>query len=137
MTKFRKLFFIDDDHATNVYHKIIVQRADICEEAVFFDSAEKALEEYVNLKKDPEAILPEYIFLDINMPIMDGWQFIAEFKRLEINTQQVIIMLTTSLSSSDKDKASGFDFVQGFWNKPMKVETLKRLIDEQNITEGS
>lgn len=137
MTKFKKLFFIDDDHATNVYHKIIVKRADVCEEAVFFDSAEEALEKYIELKKDPKAILPDYIFLDINMPIMDGWQFISEFERLEINTQQVIIMLTTSLSNSDKEKANQFDFVQGFWNKPMKVETLRNLIDGQNFPEGA
>lgn len=136
MTKFKKLFFIDDDHATNVYHKIIVKRADICEEAVFFDSAEKALEKYVELKEDPTAILPEYIFLDINMPIMDGWQFIEEFERLKINTQQVIIMLTTSLSSSDKQKAANFEFVQGFWNKPMNVETLRNLISSQESAEG-
>jgi len=137
MDKFKKLFFIDDDHATNVYHKIIVQRADICDEAIFFDNAETALEAYIELKKDPETILPEYIFLDINMPIMDGWQFIAEFKRLEINTQQVIIMLTTSLSSSDKQKADQFGFVQDFWNKPMKVETLKTLNLKKNVSERS
>lgn len=136
MAKFKKLFFIDDDHATNVYHKIIVNRADVCEEAIFFDSAEKALEKYIELKEDPNSTLPEYIFLDINMPIMDGWQFIEEFERLEINNQQVIIMLTTSLSNSDKEKAEKFGFVQGFWNKPMNVETLKNLINGQESAQG-
>lgn len=136
MKKFKKLFFIDDDQATNVYHKIIVNRAEICEEAVFFDSAEKALETYIELKKDPDAVLPDYIFLDINMPIMDGWQFIQEFERLHINDQQVIIMLTTSLSKSDRDKANNFGFVQGFWSKPMNVEMLNKLIQGNIASEG-
>ena len=127
MKKFKKLIFIDDDKATNFFHNIVLKQADICEEAIFFESAQKALEYFEELFSQEQIELPDYVFLDINMPVMNGWDFLQEFEKFQLKHPIVIIMLTTSLNKSDYDKAQDIDLIYEFWNKPLAAEKLIAL----------
>lgn len=124
MNKVRHAILIDDDEATNVYHDIIVQEADIVEEYQIFDSAIDALE---FLKKQGQA--PDFIILDINMPRMTGWEFLEEYRKLDQATNPPkVIILTTSLGTFDKKQAEDNPLVSGFMQKPLTLEILDEIV---------
>ena len=123
MSKVRHAVLIDDDEATNVYHDIIVQEADVVEEYQIFDSAVDALE---FLKNQEQA--PDFILLDINMPRMTGWEFLEEYKKLDqAANPPKVIMLTTSLGTFDKKQAEDNPLVSGFRQKPLTLEMLDEI----------
>jgi CheY-like chemotaxis protein len=128
MKKYKFLVFIDDDSFTNTFHQIILDEADICEEYMFFNSGEKALEFFVLEAQKENSKVPEYIFLDINMPSMNGWQFLDKYTQIEGEQAATIIMLTTSISRSDKSKTKDYKIIEAFMNKPLTVEHLKGLL---------
>lgn len=131
MKKINCILLIDDDEATIFLHKIIIEEANICENLVIKDSALEALE-YL---KQEDAIIPNLIFLDINMPKMNGWQFLEAYRDLNKDQQGNIdvIMLTTSLNQNDKIKAEDISEVKKFINKPLTAEVLEEIRD--NYTE--
>jgi len=116
---------IDDDE---IYQKIIkklISRANVFEGAIFYTSAKDAINDFLDLKIE----LPSVILLDINMPIMDGWQFLARLQKyrplLYKNTK--VFIVTSSIAYSDKEKMKEFPRVSGFLSKPLNVEKLKEI----------
>lgn len=99
------------------------------EEAVDF------LSDYENNKnKYKDGFPPGLILLDINMPLMDGFEFLDIFKGLrqehDYCAAPVVVFLTTSNNQSDIDKAMSFDFVKGYLHKPLDIDQLKELVSE-------
>lgn len=122
-----KVLLIDDSESDNFVHSRLLKKENIAEEIVIKYSADDALNYLSTLveKKYPQ---PELIFLDINMPGMNGWEFLEHYEKLEIEQKGgiVITMLTTSSSDSDRAKASTNILINRFENKPL---TKKRLYD--------
>jgi CheY-like chemotaxis protein len=79
--------------------------------------------EYLKSKRDPHSDL---IFLDINMPGMNGWEFLQEYNALdkELQGQAVIIMLTTSDNADDVAKAGSWSFISDYITKPLTKEVM-------------
>jgi len=127
MKKIKLIVLIDDNHITNAYNEIMLEEADICEEYLFFDSPLEALDYFKEETKKETPKLPEFIFLDINMPTLSGWQFLDEYIKVGIKEIPVIIMLTTSLSPTDKEKSEEYSIVREFISKPLTEEHLKSL----------
>lgn len=128
MEKFKFLMFIDDDYMINRFHEIILQQANICEDSKFFNSAIEAIEFLTEEAKKEKPRLPDYIFLDINMPKMDGWEFLdACSSNLLSSLPLTVIMLSTSLSSKDKNRALKYEIVENYLTKPIRVEALLEL----------
>ena len=122
------ILLIDDDEATNAYNKAMVTKADVADEVVVCDSGLKALE-FLQSEIDGKHPQPTIIFLDINMPGMDGWEFLDEYDKL-LNGQKadvVVVMLTTSLNPDDKSKAAKMG-AKGFLSKPLTPERVQEII---------
>ncbi|CAM4173072.1 response regulator [Gillisia limnaea] len=121
----RSICVIDDDQIYQIIVKKMISMAGIFENVLCYENAYKALEEL----KDPEIPLPNLILLDINMPGMDGWEFLSKLKehRPQLGSETSIYIVTSSISFSDRDKAEAIPEVSGFISKPLSVAKLREL----------
>ena len=119
--------FIDDNKGTNCYNKFIVEELNISKKNIFFQKAENALQHLSTLNEIEKPIWPDVIFLDINMPKIDGWAFIEKYQQMTLQKVSPIIMLSTSLSPRDKEKVNASPLVYGFWEKPLEEEMIIAL----------
>lgn len=127
MNKFNFLMFVDDDYATNYYHEHVVKKAEVCDKYKFYDKPGEALEYFETILENKELEVPDVIFLDINMPKIDGWMFLERYNSLSIPKTPIVIMLTTSLNPKDKQRAEESQLVHGFITKPLAKDHLMEL----------
>jgi len=127
MSTFKQIILIDDDYATNFYHEIVVNDFGQVEEHLFFSSTIEALAYFKQKEKEDPQLLPEIIFLDINLPEMTGWEFLDEFKLLKLSPMPTIVMLSTSMNPLDKVKAEENPLVLELMDKPLTIEYLSNL----------
>ncbi len=120
---------IDDDPIFVFGAKRIMQFADFCTAFMIFHNGEEAL---TNLKSIIEAgeKLPDMILLDLNMPIMDGWQFLDEFTKIKTQKKITIYIITSSIDPADVTRSKAYESVNNYIVKPITMETLKRLLHE-------
>ena len=76
--------------------------------------------------------MPEIIFLDIDMPLMDGFQFLDEFDNLSEETKKTcsIVMLTSSINPQDVNKSKKYSSVKKYINKPLSQENIQKIMAE-------
>tara|TARA_R110000868_G_scaffold164309_1_gene396786 strand:+ start:5005 stop:5430 length:426 start_codon:yes stop_codon:yes gene_type:complete len=129
--KLNTILLIDDDNATNFLHKFVLKKTDCTDNIVIVENGKEALE-YLQPTENKPSPQPNIIFLDINMPIMNGWQFLEEYEKLNQNKQGdiVLIMLTTSLNPDDLKKANSFSTISGYRNKPLTANMIDEIITE-------
>mgnify|MGYP000362347386 CR=1 FL=1 len=125
LKKWSCVLLIDDNEADNFLHEIAIREADCAEEIIAYEMAEEALQKL----KEAE-VHPEIIFLDLNMPGMDGWEFLEEYNTLPkaLKGAIVIMMLTASSNPKDKQKAIQDFQLMGFSNKPLTRELCLEIM---------
>lgn len=130
MKRIKTVLLIDDDDATNFIHKKIVQSSGLVDVVYVARGGEEALLFLGNDKNEREKIIPDLIFLDINMPAMDGWEFLVQYEKLKHLKKEniVVVMLTTSLNPDDEVKAKGIKEVYGYRNKPLTRTMLEEIV---------
>ncbi|NJO03259.1 MAG: response regulator [Bacteroidia bacterium] len=111
--------FIDDDPINNLVNHKILNKYDSSLGIVEHLSAESALRSLSNASAPP----PDVILLDINMPEMNGWEFLVEYRRLGLRTK--LFMLTSSIAQEDIDRAKQQPEVVEFITKPLDKEKLE------------
>jgi len=125
LEQFKLIVFIDDDNATNVYHKIITDKAGVVKDYKFFIYATKALTYLKRLNKNKKR--PDLIFLDINMPGLNGWEFVDLYAKLELKKYPPIVVLTTSYRDKDVERCEANPLIYALKSKPLEVDYLLDL----------
>lgn len=127
--KLNCILLIDDDAATNFVNAMLIERADCSTIIKSVESGFEALDYLKSVDELGNHPQPDLIFLDINMPKMDGWEFIEEYKQLlpEQRGKVLVWMLSTSNNPDDKKRAQqlGSD---GFMAKPLTMDKLMSVI---------
>ena len=121
------IMLVDDDPDDNYLHQLVISEWGKCDAVRVAENGPQALT-YLNNPSAPGYIRPEFILLDINMPGMNGFEFLEEYHQLADNLKSnvVVMMLTTSLNPSDEHRAGQFDEVTGYRNKPL----TKAMLDD-------
>jgi CheY-like chemotaxis protein len=125
------VFCIDDDPITLMLCKKAMQRVDFAHEITTFQSGSEAIsffeEQTKNTIKDN---IPELIFLDLNMPIMSGWEFLDVYFQKDFHTtfpDTSIIVLSSTIDPKDVEKSKSYPMVVDFLSKPISKEILEHI----------
>ncbi|MEW7290659.1 response regulator [Aquimarina sp. 2304DJ70-9] len=126
MKKLKCFLLIDDSKATNFFNKTIIEKVGCVEEVVVAENGKEALE-YLKT-----GMIPEIIFLDINMPIMDGWEFISEYQQLDdaYKKSNIILMLGAALSLEDKKTAESIPEIKEFQEKMLTKKIVSDIVSK-------
>ena len=133
MNRFNSCLLIDDDTITNFLSKKLIEKFNIANGIYTVQNGEEALKFIVNYDPDFNSC-PELIFLDINMPVMDGFQFLDIYKDLTfLNKDKVVlIMLTNSNKQEDIDKCMSYS-VSHVLHKPLTEEKFSQLLSDIDL----
>lgn len=122
---FNDIMLIDDDVIFVSIFSMMNTKSQFSKNLTTFDNPSAALESLVQLKELDK--LPELIFLDLNMPLLDGWLFLNQLKELSIDTP--IVILTSSINEFDINKSKKFNQVKKFISKPVNREKILEIAE--------
>lgn len=127
--KLNCILLVDDDNDCNFFHKKLLQEMNCANSIQVATNGAEALE---YLKTCNERNIPDIILLDINMPKVNGWEFLEAYEKLpdQLKAKIVLIMLTTSLNPDDRAKAAMFACVKGFKEKYLDEDMVSKILKE-------
>lgn len=125
------IMLVDDNKIDNFFHTRVITKHGAVKTIIEKTSGEEGLE-YLKNKEINNGIHPEVIFLDINMPGMNGWDFIEEYSQLdkELQSKMVVIMLSTSENPDDVALAKTKNILADFRTKPLTKTMLDEILDK-------
>ncbi|WKL49599.1 response regulator [Flavobacterium pectinovorum] len=125
------IMLVDDNKIDNFFHERVIKKYNAAIKVIIKESAKEAL--YFLQNKDYSKNSPtSVIFLDINMPGMNGWEFLEEYKNLDKNLQckLIVVMLTTSQNPDDIEMAKKNNILFGFKTKPLDKDMLAKVFEK-------
>jgi len=127
----KKVLLVDDDTVTNLMHRRVMERSGLVEQIEVATDGLLAID-HLEAMRAQNGIQPELILLDINMPRMNGFEFLQAYAKLDPLplAQQIIIMLSTSLLRADRSRAEADPNVHRFANKPVRLEDMLNFFED-------
>lgn len=117
-------YIIDDDKLTIRLMTMLISKNNFCEEITSFYNPQTALDNIKTNGQDPDN-LPDVILLDLNMPTLDGWQFLDEFITLPLQKEISIFIVTSSIDPLDIEMAKKYKMVKSYIMKPITAQKLE------------
>lgn len=121
------ILLVDDDETSNYISQRIVSKFFTAKQTRMVPNGQRAIE-FIESYCEEHGKCPELIFLDINMPVMDGFQMLEELKKKSINKEPKIVILTSSSNPKDLEQAKKFN-IYAYVNKPLTVDKMKQIVD--------
>jgi CheY-like chemotaxis protein len=125
MRKIDLTYIIDDDKIFVFVLKKYLEKNENFNQVLDFKNGE----EVIKLLSDKNGQLPDIILLDINMPVIDGWQFLEQIEELPNKDKLNVFIMSSSIDANDIEKSKSFSTVKDFISKPINNEKLNSLIE--------
>jgi len=129
MNRINTVLLVEDNEITNFYNKHLFTKNGFVEDVQIATNGKKALDYLQGVDIDNK---PALILLDLNMPVMNGFEFLDEFKKLkeELREGIIICILTTSLHEEDLEKAKNYAFISEYCKKPLSASQIKNILTQ-------
>ena len=132
--KLNCVLLVDDDEADNYFHSMVIKESGITNHIEIAMDGEEALDFLIARCKEGlgQDLPPELIFIDINMPGMDGWTFFDEYDKLDdvLKSKIVFVILTTSINPADERRTENRKERIDFLHKPLTLEMIHEIVEE-------
>ncbi|HEX8461316.1 MAG TPA: response regulator [Segetibacter sp.] len=127
MTKFTNVLLVEDDPITIMVCDRIIKMTSFAEKVTSCENGKIAIDYLISIKDSD--LVPTIIFLDINMPVMNGWDFLEEFEKVQSDFPKLprIYLLSSTVDPEDYKKAKNFPLVHDFISKPLSREALETI----------
>jgi CheY-like chemotaxis protein len=135
----KTVFCIDDDLITLALCEMVIKKAAFAEEVVTAKNGKEGLNYFSTLFSKTNTSIPEeppqLIFLDLNMPVMNGWDFLEEYlmKYSDRLPQTSVVIVSSTVNPEDFSRANRYDIVIDFINKPLTVEGMEELMENEKL----
>lgn len=126
------LLVIDDDDINIFIISKIVEKTGFDVDLCAKHNGQLAID-YIKELVENDQPLPQLVLVDINMPILNGWEFIEAFETLKLDEPNDMYMLSSSVYENDIEKAKSYKSVKGFISKPLSIDRLKELLSAVNV----
>lgn len=120
---------VDDDPVYLFATRKVMQMAGFCNSFLVFHNGREALDSLIVIIK-AGAQMPDVILLDLNMPVMDGWEFLDEFIKIQLERKITIYVVTSSINPEDIDRVKAYENVQNYIIKPVTEKTLHEILND-------
>lgn len=124
-----KVLIVDDDRIILFLHQIIIKDSGLSNSPFSFENGLDALNYLKDEVKDQNTI----IFLDLNMPVMDGWELLDALNEPKYLDHISVVLVTSSIDPKDREKAKKYPMVKKFIEKPMSIEKCKSVKSNYNL----
>jgi CheY-like chemotaxis protein len=136
MSKLSSILLVDDDKITNFLNQLLLNDLGVAEQVLTAENGQEALR--IIQEQCETSDCPGLILLDVNMPVMNGFEFLEAYEKMAFTRKQsiIVIMLTTSLHPRDVKRLNGMP-IQGFLNKPLTKAMIQELVQKHFSAEPS
>lgn len=126
------LAFIDDDTVFQFTAKILLKKKFHIDNVLLFNNGQEAFD-YFETHKDQKNKMPSVIFVDINMPLMNGWEFIEKITPYSNNELENVdvYMISSSIDNRDVEKSKEFKLIKEFVSKPLTINVFENLLSKR------
>lgn len=131
MKNLESICIIDDDHIFVYGVKRLIHEVKLAEDLMVYENAVDALDEIRTMAGEGKS-LPRVIFLDLNMPMMNGWEFLDEFLQIDHkDTHQTwVYIMSSSVNPQDLMRINNYSIVKNYILKPVTAEDLENILEE-------
>lgn len=123
---------IEDDPGVTFLHELMLEESGFASHIDTFDKVKPAME---FLKSMESSSAPAVIFLDINLPAVSGWDFLDELRIVNLKRLFYVVMVTSSINISDREKSKLYDMVIDFVEKPLSLEVCDMLKNNDELNQ--
>lgn len=128
--KIKLACIIDDDSIYVNLVKKIIETKKLCDNLLIFKDGKEGIDYFEALLQNFEQHnIPEVILLDLNMPVMDGWEFLERFTKIKnrLNSPITLYVVSSSINSADIEKAMSLSTVENYFVKPVNIDKLEAI----------
>lgn len=124
MKQIENILLIDDSKPTNFFNQRIIGKSDCIQKVLVAENGKEALDILES------GIVPDVIFLDLNMPVMNGWEFLDVLAHAgnKFTNTVIILMIGAALGPEDKKKTDGYEMIKGFSEKILTKEKVEHIV---------
>ncbi|MFN6379159.1 MAG: response regulator [Flavobacteriales bacterium] len=127
MKKINEIWVIEDDPITSMLLRKLIERGQFANITVAFHNGKLPIQQ-MRKRRDEGQPFPDLIMLDINMPVMDGWEFLDYFVEEFSNSSLPIVIMTSSIDTNDVKKSKAYSCIKGYYYKPVTMDNFNEII---------